>query len=1098
MRSIVTVIFIVLAVAANGQNYSEAPLKVNALEVIKKGVDLYDEEKYDEALKYFNQVHEGDTGYALALYEAALTHRSNKKPAEAVKLLKKGVTLRSEYKRSFYEMLGSSYDEAGDFKNAVKTYYDGLREFPTYDMFYNEIAVAFANQKNGDSALANFVKAVEMNPIRAVNHLKLSAFMLKNNKLVPAMMSFLLYGVFEANQQRLLNQLIIYEKVLKKEMEFSPDSVVPISYDFSQFDEVEQIVKSNMAVSSDYKIPIKLSFEYLLKNFHVMMEKIRVKKSSNDIWNTFYVPILRKIFEEKNFEPFMLQVLSGVEIESIQEQVKKNKKEIDKFTKDMVGGIYKKYMKNKTSIVEGKQVKAEHHYFPNGNIQAIADFNESTKSYVGYCYFFTKNGSLSAKGVFGSNGKKDGDWFYYSEDGSMNGKETYKSGVLNGEFINYYPNGNFKEKGNYVDGFVEGDVYFYRTGGALRKIRAFSKGKALGTETQYFDNDLLEQKTTVNEENRYNGPIESYYSNGNKYYIATYKNGEFDGKFRILYRNEQTLKEEGEFVDGKRVGKRIVYFEDGKSIMRVEDNYKNGKLTGSYTVYFKNGKISEQGTSEGDSFEGPYVLNDTNGRTYAKYEYKKGKVQKGTYTDASGKVIWQFTASKKYVYKSYYDDGALYEEGNVVDHARDGQWKQYYRNGNLRKEMTYAKEKFNGVVKDYYEHGALESEVNYTDGEMDGLYKEYYPNGTLRQQGWYENGQSTGSFYNYEEHGSIGSEIYLFQGERQGPMKMFDVTGRLNNIQYWDNGVLYKVESFDSTGNVVKTSENKAGTGKLSWYHINGKLKTETDYKNGYEHGTRKVYHANGKLVVETQYKNGMREGSYKTYNAYGKIVVDCNYSKDLLDSTYTLYDFDGYKISSMRYKYNNLNGRRQWFYPNGKVETEGSYRDDERHGTFKYWAPDGTLMISRDYMDGVFVSYTYLDASGKLVAPKPVDQKKQEVVAYYPNGKKSQQFSVVFGKIHGKMESFYPNGGKKEEYNWFYGDYEGVHKTYYENGQLEKDENFKNDELSGVCRYYHDNGKLKRVTTFVNGVRHGEETTYDKAGKKITSNFFYNGEIVQ
>ena len=1093
-------LFILSGLSAFAQNYNEPPLKVNSLEIIMKAVDAYDNEKYEDALKMLLQVPEHDTAYPLALYETALCYRGMKKPAEAIPLLKKGILLRSEYKRSFYEMLGAAYDEAGEFQNAIKTYYDGLKEFPTYDFFYNEMAIAYSQHKDGDSALANFVKAVQMNPIRALNHLKLSGFLLTNNQLIPAMMAFLVYGIFETNENRLLGQLILYESVLKKELSFSPDSVLKLNFNTEQFEEADQIVKSNMAVSSDYKVPVKITFPHLVKNFYVMLEKIQVNKSENDIWNTFYKPILKKVYDDKKYEPFILQIFSVVQSETVQKEVKKKKKAILEFSSSLIGDIYKKYMKKKSSLVEGTLITAEHAYYGNGNIKTIGNYSESLKMYTGMCYFFNSNGFIDVKGEYDNAGKKKGEWKYYANDGTLSSLETFKAGKLDGLFADFFPNGNMKVKGNYTDGLADGEIYFYRSSGALKKMRTYSKGKAFGPEKMYHDNDLLEQVVNVNKDEKYDGEVKRYHYNGNLDHKANYTNGELNGKYQVFHQNEGTLSEEGEFKEGKRTGKRIKYFEDGKSVQQVEDSYKEGKFSGNYTVYFENGKISEKGTYVNDFIEGDYILNDTNGRMYAKYVYEKGTIKKMIfYNPADGKKKDEIACSgKKYQFKSYYDNGVLFEEGTISNKKREGAWKQYHRNGKLKKEMNYVNDQFSGPYKTYYFHGAPEIEVNYTEGAMDGLYKEYYGLGALRQQGWEVKGVSDGNFYNYEETGIIASDVYVMQGIRQGAIKLFDETGRMNYKQYYDEGILYKVESFDTLGKLINVSENKSGTGKLVWYNLNGKIRTESEYKNGYEHGLERTLFSNGVVSVEYTNKNGMKNGKYNVYDNYGKLVYESNYKLDLLDSTYTLYDFDGNKTSVMRYKYGNLNGKRQWFYPNGKVETEGNYKDDNRHGSFNYYAPDGTLVIQRNYLDGELVSWSYLDASGKMKPATMVDPQKQEVVSYYPNGKKSMEFTLVYGKIHGVYKSWYPNGNIKDDMNWFYGDYEGRMREYFENGTLSLDENYKSENLTGECKYYYETGKLKRTTNYLNGVKHGVETLYDKAGKKTSVIRFYNGEIVK
>ena len=48
----------------------------------------------------------------------------------------------------------------------------------------------------------------------------------------------------------------------------------------------------------------------------------------------------------------------------------------------------------------------------------------------------------------------------------------------------------------------------------------------------------------------------------------------------------------GEFVDGIREGKAVVYYENGN--IHYEGNYKNGKECGMWKFYRENGKLHEE------------------------------------------------------------------------------------------------------------------------------------------------------------------------------------------------------------------------------------------------------------------------------------------------------------------------------------------------------------------------------------------------------------------------------------------------------------------------------------------------------------------------
>ncbi len=54
------------------------------------------------------------------------------------------------------------------------------------------------------------------------------------------------------------------------------------------------------------------------------------------------------------------------------------------------------------------------------------------------------------------NGKRDGPWVYYRENGELEYKGTYKNGKRDGPSVVYYKNGQLVSKGNYKDGKKHG------------------------------------------------------------------------------------------------------------------------------------------------------------------------------------------------------------------------------------------------------------------------------------------------------------------------------------------------------------------------------------------------------------------------------------------------------------------------------------------------------------------------------------------------------------------------------------------------------------------------------------------------------------------
>lgn len=78
------------------------------------------------------------------------------------------------------------------------------------------------------------------------------------------------------------------------------------------------------------------------------------------------------------------------------------------------------------------------------------------------------NGELSSKGNY-KNGKRDGPWVTYHISGKLMIKETLKNGTLEGPWEYYFVNGRLREKGAYKNGKREGAWIDYDKNGTVNK-----------------------------------------------------------------------------------------------------------------------------------------------------------------------------------------------------------------------------------------------------------------------------------------------------------------------------------------------------------------------------------------------------------------------------------------------------------------------------------------------------------------------------------------------------------------------------------------------------------------------------------------------------
>ena len=71
---------------------------------------------------------------------------------------------------------------------------------------------------------------------------------------------------------------------------------------------------------------------------------------------------------------------------------------------------------------------------------------------------------------------------------------------------------------------------------------------------------------------------------------------------------------------------------------------------------------------------------------------------------------------------------------NQKDNAgmKQGVWKEFYKNGQLKNQAAYVNDSIDGVYKSYFSDGTLESVISFSRGKYDGDYFLYYKTGKVK------------------------------------------------------------------------------------------------------------------------------------------------------------------------------------------------------------------------------------------------------------------------------------------------------------------------------------------------------------------------------
>jgi antitoxin component YwqK of YwqJK toxin-antitoxin module len=179
-------------------------------------------------------------------------------------------------------------------------------------------------------------------------------------------------------------------------------------------------------------------------------------------------------------------------------------------------------------------------------------------------------------------------------------------------------------------------------------------------------------------------------------------------------------------------------------------------------------------------------------------------------------------------FKKYFEDGQIQLEGEFKDGNRDGNSKEFYENGGIKIEITAVDTKnpetYHEVsYKTYFENGKLYEDFNIVNGEIHGDSKMYYENGVLRLEGKMKNGKRDGQIIYYRQETTLMEKSLGFgtkekvefykNGILDGPSMRYDEDGNYIDTTMYKNGEIEFKKSKSSSKGYSKIRVNRGGPG---------------------------------------------------------------------------------------------------------------------------------------------------------------------------------------------------------------------------------------------------------------------------------------------
>jgi antitoxin component YwqK of YwqJK toxin-antitoxin module len=461
--------------------------------------------------------------------------------------------------------------------------------------------------------------------------------------------------------------------------------------------------------------------------------------------------------------------------------------------------------------IGGRKIDAEYD-LDRGKCFAVSDPYRGNKRNGVYEEWYRDNPSqlrLRAEYREGSPVGKYEEWY------STGGKAKEFSYVSAGRFAGmrqgvqreWYENGQLKQVRNYdpEGGLTLGEQREYYPNGQLKELEIWAQDKLTGhrgptgVSKWWYEDGTLKQETHYDAECKpgvQHGPEIEYDITGAVFKRATYNDGKMNG-VRELWDGDQ-IRERTPYRHGMKHGLQERWLADGKRQSRV--NYKNNMVHGLFETWYENGNLKirseqaygkqlgkhEEWYEDGKPKQRLTTAKDQLGRKINVGEYKgwhrNGQLATFNLYDTKGEPDGEW--------KQYYKNGQLKKSENWVHGKEEGRWTRYYEDGQMESRATYRDGELHGLFETWYKNGQKESEVTYKENKRHGRCSKWYPDGQLKSQTEYKNRFLNGVIKRWRANGQMSEETVYKDGRRNGPTHEWYADGQLKKEALYDNGKL--------------------------------------------------------------------------------------------------------------------------------------------------------------------------------------------------------------------------------------------------------------------------------------------------------------------
>ena len=439
---------------------------------------------------------------------------------------------------------------------------------------------------------------------------------------------------------------------------------------------------------------------------------------------------------------------------------------------------------------------------------------------VGVWKSYSEKGELISEGARANN-LPEGRWWFYDQ-GVVREEVHYRQGVKHGIQV-LHQDGVLTDSVVWSQGQKEGDAKSFRADGTLRLTTPYQRNVREGKSVQFnlnevphgfrwYKNDRLVASEVFNrrdEEGLKSGEWKVFHTSGRVLESGPYEQDMRHGLFQFFDARGTLVR-----VERYDMGELLVNEMDKEEQPELREVRRSDGSLESTTMYIRGVK---QGVSRTFNDQGELVAG-------AIFDQDELVAEGITLKDGTKEGLW----------REFWPNGQIRAEGMYESGLREGKWTFYRIAGEKEQEGKYRQGAFHGTWTWWYLGGKIHREEDYTQGKLDGEFLELDTAGDVLVKGTFVGGDPEGPWIR-NVHNHLEEGNYL-SGQKDGIWRITDASN------------VVRFEGAYSYGQPV---------GKHRSWHPNGILEEVGKHDSGAKHGKWRLYDDQGNMLHEYIYNYG-------------------------------------------------------------------------------------------------------------------------------------------------------------------------------------------------------------------------------------------------